>query len=89
VLSRQGHTEASVDLASYAGLTPAALLCEICSSDGMHTANRSELIRISRKFGLHMITIEDLIAFRRQNPDGRSIAGRNGDLAVTSVGLNG
>ena len=88
VLSRQGHTEAAVDLARLAGLTPAGVLCEICSSDGMHTADRSELIRIARRFGLHIITIDDLIAYRRRHPAFRTVNGRNGVAAVTPVGLN-
>ena len=78
VFSRQGHTEASVDLMRYAGLTPAAVLCEICSADGLHTAERTELIGIAKRFGLHIITIDELIEFRRRNPDGRDVPRRSG-----------
>ncbi|MEX2287632.1 MAG: 3,4-dihydroxy-2-butanone-4-phosphate synthase [Planctomycetaceae bacterium] len=88
VLTRQGHTEAAVDLARLAGLTPAGVLCEICSNDGLHTADRPELIRVARRFGLHIITIDDLIAYRRRNPEGRSVAGRNGVAKAASIGVN-
>jgi 3,4-dihydroxy-2-butanone 4-phosphate synthase len=84
VLARQGHTEASVDLARYAGVAPAGLLCEICSKDGLHTADRSELVALARKFGLHIITIDDLIAFRRQHPHGRNGVKRNGNVNMVS-----
>ena len=85
VLARQGHTEAAVDLVHYAGLAPAAVLCEICSNDGLHTADRSELIAVAKRFGLHIITIDDLIAFRRRNPDGRDVVKRNGVVPVSPV----
>ena len=78
VLSRQGHTEAAVDLARYSGLTPAGILCEICSKDGLHTAGRSELITLSRRFDLHLITIDDLIEYRRKHFYGPAAFGRNG-----------
>jgi 3,4-dihydroxy 2-butanone 4-phosphate synthase / GTP cyclohydrolase II len=68
VLARQGHTEATVDLLRYGGLTAAGLLCEVCSNDGLNTANRDELHAIARTFDLHVITIDDLISFRRNNP---------------------
>jgi 3,4-dihydroxy 2-butanone 4-phosphate synthase/GTP cyclohydrolase II len=81
---RQGHTEATVELARYAGLAPAGLLCEICSSDGLHTADRSELVAIARRHGLHMITIDDLIEFRRQHPEGRNGVARPGLASAVS-----
>jgi 3,4-dihydroxy 2-butanone 4-phosphate synthase/GTP cyclohydrolase II len=71
VLSRAGHTEASVDLARYAGLSPAGVLCEICSSDGQNMAGRAELFSIAQQFGLHVITIDDLIEYRRRHVSGR------------------
>lgn len=64
VLRRAGHTEASVDLARMAGLAPAGVLCEVLSEDG-NRANRDELFEISKAKGLPIITIEDLIAYRR------------------------
>lgn len=66
VLERPGHTEASVDLARLAGLTPAGVLCEICSRDGMGMANRDELFELATEHGLLVVTIDDLIEFRRK-----------------------
>jgi 3,4-dihydroxy 2-butanone 4-phosphate synthase/GTP cyclohydrolase II len=66
VLVRAGHTEASVDLARMAGLTPAAVICEIMNDDG--TMSRlPELVSFAQKHGLKIGTIEDLIAFRLVN----------------------
>lgn len=63
VLRRAGHTEAAVDLARLAGLFPAGALIEIMNEDG--TMSRlPELIEIAKKFGLKIITIADLIAYR-------------------------
>ena len=66
VLQRAGHTEAAVDLARLAGLYPAGALIEIMNEDG--TMSRlPELIEVSKKFNLKIITIKDLIAYRLQN----------------------
>lgn len=65
VLSRAGHTEASVDLARMAGLTPAGVLCEIMSSDGT-MARVPELMEFAKGHGFKIITIKDLIAYRRR-----------------------
>jgi 3,4-dihydroxy 2-butanone 4-phosphate synthase/GTP cyclohydrolase II len=65
VLARPGHTEAAVDLAELAGLTPAGVICEICSSDG-EMARLPELLAIGRRYGLPVLTIADLIAHRRR-----------------------
>ena len=63
VLERAGHTEAAVDLAMLAGLEPAGVLCELVNDDG--TMQRlPELMEFKRKFGLKMISIEQLIAYR-------------------------
>ncbi|MEX2561463.1 MAG: 3,4-dihydroxy-2-butanone-4-phosphate synthase [Pirellulales bacterium] len=64
VLRRAGHTEASVDLARLAGLSPAGVLCEILDEDG-DRASRECLLRIARDHQLEIITIEDLIRYRR------------------------
>ena len=64
VLRRAGHTEATVDLARAAGLFPAGVLCEILDECG-DRANRDCLFGLAERFGLKMITIEDLIRFRR------------------------
>ncbi len=64
VLRRAGHTEAAVDLARMAGLQPAGVLCEILSESG-DRANRDELLALAKRHQLEIITIEDLIAYRR------------------------
>lgn len=64
VLRRAGHTEAAVDLARLAGLTPAGVVCEILDETG-DRASRKYLTAIALKFGLRIITIEQLIRHRR------------------------
>jgi 3,4-dihydroxy 2-butanone 4-phosphate synthase/GTP cyclohydrolase II len=64
VLRRAGHTEAAVDLARLAGLAPAGALCEILNESG-DRANRDELVELARQFSLPIISIEQLIAYRR------------------------
>jgi len=66
VLVRTGHTEGSVDLARLAGLQPAGVICEILKDDGS-MARRPELEAFAREFDLKIISIADLIAFRRVN----------------------
>lgn len=63
VLRRAGHTEATVDLAKLAGLYPAGALIEIINEDGT-MARLPELMEISKKFGIKIISIKDLIAYR-------------------------
>ncbi len=63
VLKRAGHTEASVDLCRLAGLSPAAVVCEIMNEDGT-MARLGDLTEVSRRHGLKMITIADLIRYR-------------------------
>lgn len=64
VLRRAGHTEASVDLARMAGLTPAGVLCEILNESG-DRANRNQLHELAEKNNLPIISIEQLISYRR------------------------
>ncbi|WP_242578718.1 bifunctional 3,4-dihydroxy-2-butanone-4-phosphate synthase/GTP cyclohydrolase II [Streptomyces sp. MST-110588] len=64
VLVRAGHTEAGVDLAKLAGLRPAAAIVEIAGEDGT-MLRLPELVPFARKHGLSIISIEDLIAYRR------------------------
>ncbi len=64
VLRRAGHTEAVVDLARLAGLTPAGVLCEIMDEDGQ-MARLPRLREIAREFDLRIITIAELIEYRR------------------------
>jgi 3,4-dihydroxy 2-butanone 4-phosphate synthase/GTP cyclohydrolase II len=66
VLERTGHTEASVDLARLAGLEPAGVICEIMNEDGS-MARVGDLRAYCFKHGLKMITIADLIAYRRRH----------------------
>ena len=63
VLRRAGHTEASIDLARLAGLYPAAALIEIMNDDGT-MARMPELIEISKKYDIKIISISDLIKYR-------------------------
>ena len=63
VLKRAGHTEAAIDLAHLAGLYPAGALIEIINEDGT-MARLPDLIEVSEKFGIKIITIKDLIAYR-------------------------
>ncbi|MBN1213717.1 MAG: bifunctional 3,4-dihydroxy-2-butanone-4-phosphate synthase/GTP cyclohydrolase II [candidate division Zixibacteria bacterium] len=65
VLSRAGHTEASVDLARLAGLKPMGVLCEIMDDDGS-MARVPKLYQFAKKHDLKLITVHDLIAYRRQ-----------------------
>jgi 3,4-dihydroxy 2-butanone 4-phosphate synthase/GTP cyclohydrolase II len=64
VLRRAGHTEAAVDLARLAGLTPAGVLIEIL--DGTGVASRERLHAIAEQFGLPIVSIEMLISYRRR-----------------------
>jgi len=66
VLKRAGHTEASVDLARLAGLKPAGVICEIMNEDGT-MARVPQLMEYVKKHDLKIITIADLIAYRREN----------------------
>lgn len=63
VLVRAGHTEAAVDLARLAGLYPAGALIEIINDDGT-MARMPQLIEVAKQFGIKIITIKDLIAYR-------------------------
>lgn len=63
VLRRAGHTEATVDLARLAGLYPAGALIEIINPDGT-MARLPQLMEVSKKFGIKIVSIKDLIAYR-------------------------
>jgi 3,4-dihydroxy 2-butanone 4-phosphate synthase/GTP cyclohydrolase II len=65
VLRRPGHTEAAVDLARLAGLTPAGVVCEIVNDDGT-MARLPDLRRFADVHGLALVSIADLIAYRRR-----------------------
>ncbi|MCH5231112.1 MAG: bifunctional 3,4-dihydroxy-2-butanone-4-phosphate synthase/GTP cyclohydrolase II [Muribaculaceae bacterium] len=66
VIQRSGHTEAAVDFARLAGLYPAAALMEIMNDDGT-MARLPELRKMADKWGLKLVTIRDLIAYRMKN----------------------
>jgi 3,4-dihydroxy 2-butanone 4-phosphate synthase/GTP cyclohydrolase II len=66
VLSRAGHTEAAVDLMILAGLAPAAAICEIAGDSG-EMARAPALTQLARQHGLPIVSIEDLIKYRRRN----------------------
>jgi 3,4-dihydroxy 2-butanone 4-phosphate synthase/GTP cyclohydrolase II len=65
VLVRRGQTEASVDLAALAGLTPAGVICEIMSADGS-MARLPELETFARKHGIKILSVEALAEYRRR-----------------------
>ncbi|UFU00306.1 bifunctional 3,4-dihydroxy-2-butanone-4-phosphate synthase/GTP cyclohydrolase II [Radiobacillus kanasensis] len=66
VLERPGHTEAAVDLARLAGSDPVGVICEIMNDDGT-MARLPQLVEIGEKHGLSIITIKDLIAYRKRH----------------------
>lgn len=65
VLERTGHTEAAIDLARLAGLNPSGVICEVMNEDGS-MARVPDLVTYCRRHGLKMVTIADLIAYRRR-----------------------
>jgi 3,4-dihydroxy 2-butanone 4-phosphate synthase / GTP cyclohydrolase II len=67
VLRRAGHTEAAVDLARLAGHVPAGVLAEVVTADGIGMARREELVRFAREHDLVIVTIADLIRYRRRS----------------------
>jgi 3,4-dihydroxy 2-butanone 4-phosphate synthase / GTP cyclohydrolase II len=67
VLKRAGHTEAALDLVRMAGLYPAGVLCELVNETKDDMARMPELERFSQKHGLLLISIADLVRYRRQN----------------------
>ncbi len=65
VLQRTGHTEAAVDLARLAGLPPAGVICEITKENG-EMARMADLMEFKKQHGIKIITIADLVAYRRK-----------------------
>ena len=65
VLERAGHTEAAVDLAALAGLSPAAAICEIMNEDGS-MARMADLVEYKKRFGLKLVSISSLIEYRHK-----------------------
>jgi 3,4-dihydroxy 2-butanone 4-phosphate synthase/GTP cyclohydrolase II len=66
VLRRTGHTEAAVDFARLAGFEPAGILVEILNEDGT-MARLPHLAEVARKFGMKLVSIEDLVAYRMRH----------------------
>ena len=81
VLMRAGHTEAGCDFAELAGLTPAAVICEIMNDDGT-MARLPDLVEFAREHQLRIGTIADLIHYRSQN---ESIVERVGERPMQTV----
>ena len=87
VLKRAGHTEAAVDLARLAGLRPCAALIEIMTEDGT-MARMPQLEKVAEEFGLHIISIKDLIAYRlQQQTDNTQQPAANGQWPTGEGGL--
>lgn len=80
VLHRAGHTEASVDLARLAGLSPAAVICEIMNEDGS-MARLPELQAFAQTHGLKLISIADLIEYRMEH-DRETLVSRVADAKL-------
>ena len=66
VLERDGHTEASVDIMRIAGLKPIGVLCEITKPDGT-MARMPDVIKFSKEHSMPIVTIEDIIKYRKEN----------------------
>ena len=66
VLRRTGHTEAAIDFARLAGMKPAGVIVEIMNEDGS-MARLPQLYKVSKKFGLKIVSIEDLVAYRMEH----------------------
>mgnify|MGYP001794658940 CR=1 FL=1 len=73
VLDRDGQTEASVDLAKLAGLRPGAVICEVMNDDGT-MARRDDLMAIAKEHHIPMVTVADLITYRKEKGDGVNAA---------------
>lgn len=66
VLVRTGHTEGSVDLCKLAGITEAAVICEIVKDDGL-MARRDDIEKFCKKFGINMISVSQIVEYRLKN----------------------
>ncbi|MBM7343385.1 3,4-dihydroxy-2-butanone-4-phosphate synthase [Pantoea coffeiphila] len=66
VLTRGGHTEATIDLVTLAGFKPAGVLCELTNDDGS-MAHAAEVVVFAKQHDMPVVTIEDLVAYRRSH----------------------
>ncbi len=80
VLRRTGHTEAAIDFARLAGLKPAGVIVEIMNEDGS-MARLPELMAVSKKFGVKIVSIEDLVAYRMEHD---SLIEKKEDFTITT-----
>lgn len=64
VLTRRGHTEATIDLVTLAGFKPAGVLCELTNDDGS-MAKTPEVITFAKQHGMPVVTIDDLVLYRK------------------------
>ncbi|HPF10807.1 MAG TPA: 3,4-dihydroxy-2-butanone-4-phosphate synthase [Flavobacteriaceae bacterium] len=78
VLRRTGHTEAAIDFARLAGLKPAGVIVEIMNEDGT-MARLPQLWEVAQKFGLKLVSIEDLVAYRMEHD---SLIQKKEDFAI-------
>src|SRR6476469_7889201 len=81
VLERRGQTEAAVDLAALAGLSPAGVICEIINDDGT-MARVPDLVRFCKKHKLVMITVSELARYRMDLDDGATLEALEGFIPV-------
>lgn len=65
ILERRGHTEAAVELAKFAGLYPAGVIVEILKTDGT-MARRGGLFKLAKKYDMKIITVEDIVQYRKK-----------------------
>ena len=84
VLKRAGHTEATVDLCRLAGLKEVGLCCEIMKDDGT-MARMDDVVAFSKRHGLKLMTIADLIAYRRERDGNAAAANGAGTTLVDSI----
>lgn len=75
VLERRGHTEATVDLMSLAGLEPCGVLCELTNEDGS-MARLPQVAAFARTHGMPLLSVEDIVAWRQATADAQNRPGR-------------
>jgi 3,4-dihydroxy-2-butanone 4-phosphate synthase len=78
VLQRPGHTEATVDITRLAGLRPGGLLAEVVNDDGT-MARRPQLMLFAQRYGLQLLTIEELVAYRRATEGESAVSAMAGE----------
>jgi 3,4-dihydroxy 2-butanone 4-phosphate synthase/GTP cyclohydrolase II len=88
VLERNGHTEAGVDLARLAGIPPVAVICEVTDADKRGIADRRELRLLSRTHDIPLISVADLVAYRRAPVRGASARLPRSDGNLRCVSYN-